>query len=392
MMISIIVPVYNVAEYLPQCIESICCQTYADLEIILVDDGSTDDSPAICDAYAVKDKRIQVIHKENGGPSAARKMGIAAAHGEYISCVDSDDWIEPDMLQKLMDMGAGADIIAAAGYEECDGYRGVKKNTVPEGLYATKKQREDLYGRMLMNSNFFEYGIQTSLWGKLFKRDIFEKCCAEVADVINYGEDTACIYPCVLAAESIYVTNLLLYHYRVRKGSIVRSAKVSEENFRYLHKTLKLNFDRSVYKEILNIQLRYYMWQALLLKGYEYIDSRMLLFPFEKVKPGMRVAVYGAGMFGQVIENYCRCSKDLSVAAWFDRRYDMYIRQGLPVKSSSDVMNTDFDVLVIAILNVSLAERIKEDYVGLGLAEDKIDLVNPEILDRADLPRFCFEP
>lgn len=391
-MISIIVPIYNVAEYLPQCIESICRQTYADLEIILVDDGSTDRCPDICEEYAMKDKRIHVIHKGNSGPSGARKTGIAASHGEYISCVDSDDWIEQEMMQKLMNIGAGADIIAAAGYEECGSYQGIKKNTVREGFYTTLEQRKDLYGRMLMNGNFFEYGIQTSLWGKLFKRDIFEKYCMEVPDNISYGEDTACIYPCILAAESVYVTNQLLYHYRMRKGSIVRSAKVSDENFRYLYKTLQSNFERCAYKEILNMQLRYYMWQALLLKGYERIDSRMALFPFEKVRQGMRVAVYGAGLFGQVIENYCRCSKNVSVAAWFDRRCDMYIQQGLSVKSSSDVMHTEFDVLVIAILNVSLAERIKKEYVSLGLSEDKIDLVNMETLDRADLPQFCVYP
>lgn len=388
-MISIIVPIYNVEEFLHQCIESICHQTYDDLEIILVDDGSTDGCPDICEEYAAKDRRIRVIHKANSGPSGARKIGIAAAHGEYICCVDSDDWIDSDMLQKLMDAGAGADIIIGAGYEECAGYRGGKMNTVPEGLYATKEQREDLYGRMLMNGNFFEYGIQTSLWGKLFKRNVFERYCMEVADVIRYGEDTACIYPCILESESVYVTNLPAYHYRMRSGSIVRSAKVSDENFRKLYQTLKMHFDRSVYRESLNAQLRYYMWQALLLKGYERIDSRMSLFPFGKVKFGMRVAVYGAGLFGQVIESFCHGSKDLSAAAWFDRRYEMYARQGLPVKSSDEVMNTDFDILVIAILNVSLAECIRKDFVSLGLAEDRIDMVDTDILDKTDLPQFC---
>lgn len=391
-MISIIVPIYNVAEYLPQCIDSICCQTYDDLEIILVDDGSTDESPDICDEYAKKDRRIRVIHKENAGPSGARKTGIAATHGEYISCVDSDDWIETDMLQKLMDIGAGADIIVGAGYEECTGYQGIKKNTVPEGLYSTKKQCKVLYGRMLMNGNFFEYGIQTSLWGKLFKKDVFEKYCTEVADVISYGEDTACIYPCILASQSVYVSNLLVYHYRVRKGSIVRSAKVSNENFRALYKGLKLQFDQSAYREVLDMQLRYYMWQALLLKGYERIDSCMVLFPFGKVKHGMRVAVYGAGLFGQVIENYCRNSKDLSMTAWFDKHYEMYLQQGLSVRSSDEVINIDFDLLVIAILNVSLAKCIKADLVRQGLAEDKIDFVDTEILDRTALPQFCLYP
>ena len=97
--ISVIVPVYNVEQYLPRCVESILAQTYENLEILLVDDGAKDGSGAICDAYARQDERVKVIHKENGGLSSARNAGIDASTGEYLSFVDSDDWIEPDMYE-----------------------------------------------------------------------------------------------------------------------------------------------------------------------------------------------------------------------------------------------------------------------------------------------------
>ncbi len=228
-LVSVTVPVYNVAKYLPQCIESICNQTYEALEIILVDDGSTDESGSICDRYAQEDARITVIHKKNGGLVSARKAGLAIAHGEYVSCVDSDDWVELDMIQRLMDMesATNADMIAFAGYEECNGYRGTKENTVMEGLYQTKKQLEEIYARMLMNGNFFEPGISTYIWNKFFKRSLLEKYQMKVSDAISYGEDTACVYPCILAAGSVCVTNLYLYHYRVRQDSIVRNGLVS---------------------------------------------------------------------------------------------------------------------------------------------------------------------
>ena len=100
--ISIIVPVYNIEEYLPRCIESILNQTYNNLELILVDDGSKDKSGEICDAYAKKDNRVVVLHKENGGSSSARNAGIAIAKGEYLGFVDSDDYIEPDMYEKMV--------------------------------------------------------------------------------------------------------------------------------------------------------------------------------------------------------------------------------------------------------------------------------------------------
>ena len=100
--ISVIVPVYNVEAYLPRCVESIMAQTYQNLEIFLVDDGTKDNCGAICDAYARQDNRVRVIHKENGGLSSARNAGIDASTGEYLSFVDSDDWIEPDMYEKMM--------------------------------------------------------------------------------------------------------------------------------------------------------------------------------------------------------------------------------------------------------------------------------------------------
>ena len=102
LVISVIVPVYKVEQYLPQCIESIINQTYRNLEIILIDDGSPDNCGKICEEYAQKDKRIKVFHKKNGGLSDARNYGIARASGEYLAFVDSDDWIEPDMYEVLV--------------------------------------------------------------------------------------------------------------------------------------------------------------------------------------------------------------------------------------------------------------------------------------------------
>ena len=100
--ISIIVPVYNIEEYLPRCIESILRQTYTNLQLVLVDDGSKDRSGALCDEYAKKDSRILVVHKENGGSSSARNRGIEVATGEYLGFVDSDDYVEPDMYGKMV--------------------------------------------------------------------------------------------------------------------------------------------------------------------------------------------------------------------------------------------------------------------------------------------------
>ena len=103
-LVTIIVPVYKTKAYLGQCVRSLCMQTYTEIEIILVNDGSPDECPAICDTYASKDKRIHVIHKENGGLSSAREVGIQNAHGDYIVIVDSDDWLEPNTVAECVEI------------------------------------------------------------------------------------------------------------------------------------------------------------------------------------------------------------------------------------------------------------------------------------------------
>ena len=128
------------------------------------------------------------------------------------------------------------------------------------------------------------------------------------------------------------------------------------------------------------------MWHTFLLKRYDRIKSDLLLYPFEKVKAGMKIVIYGAGMFGQVIEQYCRQREDVVVVGWFDKRYEEYAGQGLDVKSGENVTATDFDVMVIAILNTALAQKIKENYIRDGIAADKIDVVDRKILNQYKLP------
>ena len=117
--LSIIIPVFNVEEYLPKCIESVVNQTYDNLEILLINDGSTDNSGVICDNFAHKDERVKVVHKENGGLSAARNLGLSLATGHYIAFLDSDDYIDSEMYETLVDALENADAdIAACGFKE----------------------------------------------------------------------------------------------------------------------------------------------------------------------------------------------------------------------------------------------------------------------------------
>ena len=210
-LLSIIVPIYNAEQYLIQCIESIINQTYDNLQIIFVDDGSTDSSLEICNFYAQKDKRIVIVQKENGGVVSARKAGVKAANGKMIGFVDADDWIEPDYFENMMAifMETNADIVAGGHFHDI-GESSVKVlNHVSVGLHETRA----ILDQLIYSGEFYEYGITPQLYTKIIRSDILKATQESVDERIQCGEDAAVTYPSVLKAKRLYVTDLCVYHY-----------------------------------------------------------------------------------------------------------------------------------------------------------------------------------
>ena len=221
MFFSVIVPIYKVEKYLPTCIESVLNQTFSDFELILVDDGSPDKCPEICDAYREKDSRIKVVHKQNGGLASARRAGIKEALGDYILNLDSDDLIENDTLEcahKII-TETNCEIVSFA-------YRWVKgKNTVnvtddglDEGLYEENDIKAHILPRLLMDKNMNH--ISYYLSGKVIKRDFLMPIQLGVSEKISLGEDLCCTVPCYLNAKSVYISKKQAYLYTVREDSL----------------------------------------------------------------------------------------------------------------------------------------------------------------------------
>lgn len=222
-LISVIVPVYNVAQYLDRCVESILKQTYHRLEIILVDDGSTDASPAKCDAYARRDSRVRVIHKQNGGLSDARNAGLAVASGEYIGYVDSDDWIEPDMYERMHQ----ACVWHHAQLAVCRYFCEYKDQTKAGGDgCVVPLSREELL--KIYIGGHKEYVIYNSVWSKLFHRDLVSGTLFPKG---RNSEDIMYTTRAFCKAERAVYLNQCFYHYVLdREGSIMNAAK-SERMF-----------------------------------------------------------------------------------------------------------------------------------------------------------------
>lgn len=356
--ISVIVPIYNISCYLPPCIESILSQTFQDLEILLVDDGSTDGCSEICEEYKQQDSRIKVIHKANGGLVSARKAGIRGASGDYIAFVDGDDWIEPDMYQRMYRTitEQDVDIVMCGRYEDV-GDSGKKVfHGIPEGRYGKEEMLHSVYPHMIAKEDFFEYGILPVVWDKLFRRECLEKYQLAVDQRIVMGEDAACVYPCILNADSIYVMQECLYHYRQSTASIIKQIpeRALERNqFQVLWKTVYESL--SQYTSIYDLRRQWEKFILFLMLPradglYKGFDELAYLFPFPKVKKGSRIILYGAGTYGQRLHRYLESTGFCQVAAWVDRNYLQYQSMDLQVESPEVIPERQYDAIVIAIV------------------------------------------
>jgi glycosyltransferase involved in cell wall biosynthesis len=228
-MLSIIVPVYNVSCFLNKCVASILAQTFTDYELILVDDGSTDNSGEICDSFAAQDKRIRVIHKANNGVVSARKAGISVARGKYAGYVDGDDWIDPHMYESMVKYMDEYDCdMVMCDVEHENKYlpfsSGETYLDIEGGYYDRAKMERDVLPKMLYTGHFYKFGIYPVIWNKLYKREKLIKHQMAVNDIIRIGEDAACVYPYIFEAESMYfIKNMSLYHYRRSQNQMTAS-------------------------------------------------------------------------------------------------------------------------------------------------------------------------
>ena len=220
-MISVIVTAYNEEKYIGQCIESIIKQTYKDIEIIVVDDGSTDSSGKICDDFQKHDSRITVIHKNNEGLVAARKTGLREAKGEYIAYVDSDDWIDSQMYEALFMQikKYDAEMVCSSYIEERNSIELQRDNKPADGLYADEKLKA--LSEIMLSDEFGEYGVLSAIWCKLYNKKLLEKSQYEVPDNITIGEDVACVYNCIIEAKRVVICNRAFYHYRIHDKSMM---------------------------------------------------------------------------------------------------------------------------------------------------------------------------
>ena len=277
--VSIIVAIYNVDKYISRCIKSLIDQTYKNIEIILVDDGSVDNSPKICDAWALKDTRVRVIHKKNGGLSDARNAGLSVANGEYVCFVDGDDFIEKELVDQAYTSAKenNVDIVIYSNYVVTLGNVKMRHDlNFSKDVYRGKRDILQLFKESIgtMPNSSSDYDIGFSPWGKLYKRDVLIK------NGIKFQSERKLIYedlmllldliPCIKSAA---IVNKPLYDYYQNSSSLTRSVdpnrfyKIKEQYYYlknnspyreeiFLDKEILLRFKRTMLSYVRNCAMR----------------------------------------------------------------------------------------------------------------------------------------
>lgn len=380
-MISIIVPVYNVEEYLPKCIQSIQEQTHQDIEIILVDDGSTDRSGIICDMAARSDARIKVVHKENGGPTAARKAGLQLVHGEYVGFVDGDDYIDMEMFGRLLQVmeQEKADFV----------HSGWKKNDGADiyGVSCSGSFRLDQKTAVeLIVASIFDCtgsrSISPSNWSKLYKRKLISAAYQEVPDEIDFGEDLLCLCLCLLKAGSYASIKEAHYHYVMRESSITNSkGALRLGRVHRMHVCMKEIFRRyGIYAELSEALECFYMRNLLYgIRSASNIICPIYQYPSIQDFFGKRTILYGAGEVGQ--DYYVQFRRDMrcEVVAVADMYPEHHLFDYMKVVGADEILGLEYDVIVISVLYEGIAESIKRSLLEKGIPEEKVAWKRPTL-------------
>ncbi|EAR01108.1 glycosyltransferase family 2 protein [Maribacter sp. HTCC2170] len=383
--ISVIVPVYKIEAYLSKCIDSILDQSFSDFELILVDNGSPDNCPLICDEYAKKDDRVKVIHKEHGELLSGRKEGLRNSKGKYVAYIDGDDWVDKfylDILFKLAEVN-NSDLVVTGHFREFEGKIETVRPTYT-GVFGEDEIKNSILPKAMFNGAFCEHEIATYVWSKLFKRELLNEILYEVPSEIVMGEDAAITYTYLSISKKLTISRIPLYYYRQRHDSILKSIKNTKIEFYrlgLLKDFLEIKLSPFLTKKNLNTQILYYLYSLILVRsgGIIHDASGTIIFnPFLKTKKNSKVVVYSSGSFGQHLLSSNSKSNFFQIVKWIDIDFhEMNIADNF-VRPHSSIVNTEFDFLIIATINPSAFNSIKEELMLMGIDSKKIVQINTD--------------
>lgn len=384
-LISVIVPVYNAELYLEECILSILRQSYQNLQIIVINDGSTDNSGEICDNFAKLDNRIEVFHIENKGSVYARKYGLEKAKGVFIGFVDADDYIEVNMYKQLVEniLQTGADFVNSGFWEEKE----LKNETTCNISFTEKvieleedKDRIETIIQYVINAKKGRE-ISNNLWNKLFRKELIKKNFLSLSDEQQYGEDLLCLCKCIIESKKISLCEAALYHYRIKEISLSHLA-----NEKFFFEQIKLmaclikEFEDKEYYEQVKENLFGYVTQKTI-STLENVSKKKIRIPFFYIENteflyGKKIVIYGAGAVGQDYYLQLKKEKKCHIVQWVDSYSEKYSFDYAKIVKITDV-NEDYDYIIIAVEEKMVADEIKEILYKYHIDKSKILWFSP---------------
>ena len=377
--VSVIVPVFNSERYLRQCLDSLVNQNLQEIEIICVNDGSTDGSAGILDEYAEQYTNIKVIHKENGGVVSARRSGEAAAEGAYIGYVDSDDWTDPEMYERLYHcaMVNKAELVASGYYLEGN-YTSELYDGVDGGFYG-EDNIQNLRENTIYCMQKKDVGVRAPLCCKLFSRKLLERVPIPVPEDMDMSEDKLQILACILECHSVYVLKEAYYHYRINATSATHSEnpfylQCVDRMYQYIRKL----YPHPCFTPVMRQQAELYIMEMLLagINTRLGFQTRNLLWfdPYwlEAIPAGSRIVLYGSGEAGRKYRTQLLAKEIHIYAGCIDFEYERLQDEVLQIQSPETLSSTEYDYIVITIKNPAKAEEIRKKLEDLGVEPSSI--------------------
>lgn len=377
-LISIIVPVYNNEAYIEQCLKSIMNQTYKNIEIIVVDDGSTDNSIQKCEELRNQDNRIAIYQKAHEGVCRARKFAVRIAQGKYIGFVDSDDWIEADYYQKLYEALKDENelTVAVCGYTKED----LEKQCINYEKCEEKKYTLENMDKLYKNIMLPFQSITPMLWNKLFhNNNLFQRTMELVDESLHMASDSVMTYTYILFCNSITIIDEAGYHYRKNFASVTES---SDDNFlknvNDFYNNMKRNISGHYMEKYLTENLKVYVI-SLLRNRINYkldLPERVRIpkyyYPWYGRFEGKKVILYGAGEVGKEYYDRMILDKECEVVLWCDAQYEKYRRKNIQVENPRKINQVEYDAIIIGVKDKSVAEEIKNMLIEENISENLI--------------------
>ncbi len=375
--ISIIVAVYNVEKYIDRCIKSILNQTYRNIEILLIDDGSSDASGRICDQYKDSDDRIVVIHKKNGGLVSARKAGLNIARGEYIGFIDGDDWVEKDLYEKLIIRikNTDSDFVESGLFFEDSNLTEEKYKCYNDTIELSDEKR-----RFIVESWLTDYKnavIRNTLVTKLFKKEQIINSYTCIPENYSLGEDAIAFLYFLKDCSRVSILPYAGYHYVYRQESLSRKVSQSHINniYKFLGKIIDIieTYYPTIDEKVFDNWIYGYSSYINRLNGelHGSIKCGYTIFDIEKYYD-KNIILYGAGRVGIEIYKELCCYSGCDIVGWVDKNFDIIDNPYYKITPVESIINMDYDYIIITVLDEQTAYQIKDELLIRGINPLKI--------------------